>query len=69
MNRTGKVPQKPKKTVAMTFRFTPQFRERLVETAQRENRSQANLIETLVNGFLSDAEGVVSKPRPKKVPR
>lgn len=56
MNRTGKVLHKPKKTVAMTFRFTPQFRERLVEAAERENRSQANLIETLVNSFLAASE-------------
>lgn len=54
MLRVTKRAARPRKTVAMTFRFTEVFRERLVAAAESENRSQANLIETLVNNFCVD---------------
>ena len=39
---------KARKSAAMTFRFTPEFRAQLVAAATHEKRSQANLIEWLV---------------------
>ena len=39
---------KARKSAAMTFRFTPEFRAQLVAVAAHEKRSQANLIEWLV---------------------
>jgi hypothetical protein len=61
MQRIRKRTEKPKKTVAMTFRFTDDFRRQLIAAAAQERRSQAILIETLVYAFCSSQE--VTEPR------
>jgi hypothetical protein len=45
---------KAKKTVAMSFRFTPEFREQLIAAAAHEHRSQASFLEALVRNFCAD---------------
>jgi len=40
-----------RKSVAMSFRFTPETRERLLLAARHENRSQANLLEWLLEDY------------------
>jgi hypothetical protein len=57
---TGK--SKLRKTAAMTFRFTPEFREQLIAAAAHEKRSQANLLEWLV-GEYCERQGIVAKKR------
>ena len=37
-------PSKARKSVAMTFRFTPEFREQLIAAAAHEHRSQASFL-------------------------
>jgi hypothetical protein len=53
---------KLRKTAAMTFRFTPEFRAQLIAAAAHEKRSQANLLEWLV-GQYCEREGIVAKKR------
>ena len=54
------------KSVAVSFRVTPRFKRLLEATSSRENRSQTNMLETLlfeycrVNGF-EDTEAVPGK--------
>lgn len=55
------------KTVSVSFRVTPEFKELLVVAAAREQRSQTNLLERLLfdhcrqNGVLSETGPVAKK--------
>lgn len=42
---------KERKTVAMSFRFSPRLRRYLIAAAEHEHRSQANFLEQLVYDF------------------
>jgi hypothetical protein len=62
MVRTVISKSKARKTAAMTFRFTPEFRAQLIAAAAHEKRSQANLLEWLL-GEYCEREGITTKKR------
>jgi uncharacterized protein (DUF1778 family) len=41
----------PKKTVSISFRVTPRFKDLLKAAAQSQNRNQTNMLESLVFAF------------------
>lgn len=59
-------PPKARKTVAMSFRFTPEFREQLIAAAAYEHRSQAGFLETLVRNFCTDTGLISGAPGPMR---
>jgi hypothetical protein len=55
---------KARKSIAMSFRFTPEARERLLAAATHQRRSQANLLEWLLEDYCRRA-GLEKAPRTK----
>ena len=53
-----------RKSIAMSFRFTPEARERLLRAARLEKRSQANFLEWLLEDYCRRAE-LEKTPRTK----
>ena len=51
----------------MSFRFTPEARERLLAAATHQRRSQANLLEWLLEDYCRRA-GLEKAPRTKPRP-
>lgn len=49
------------KSVPMSFRFAPSFKECLAKAAKQEARSQANFIERLVFDYC-EKHGITPKP-------
>jgi hypothetical protein len=43
------------KTIAMSFRVSPRFKDLLEQAAAREHRSQANMLEVLLYEYCRDA--------------
>lgn len=50
------------KSVPMSFRFSPRFKECLAEASKQEGRSQANFIERLVFDYC-EKHGIEPSPR------
>lgn len=58
------------KTVAISFRVSPHFKHLLETAAARENRSQTNMLETLLYQYCKQ-QGIDRQPsltKKKKVP-
>jgi hypothetical protein len=54
-----------RKTAVLTVRVTPEFKSALKAAAERERRSQANLLECLVLAYCADSEAKRAvRPRP-----
>jgi len=51
------------KTVAVSFRVSPRFKHLLEAAAARENRSQTNMLETLLFGY-AEQHGLDVTPAP-----
>lgn len=49
------------KNIAVSFRVSPRFKKLLEEAASRENRSQTNMLETLLFAYCKQ-HGVESDP-------
>ncbi len=47
----------PEKSVAVSFRVSPRFKLLLEAAASRQNRSQTNMLETLLFGYC-EKEGI-----------
>jgi hypothetical protein len=62
---------KERKTVAMSFRFSPRLKRHLVAAAKHEHRSQANFLEQLVYDFCERYNVAPRRVavRPKTAPR
>lgn len=53
------------KTVAISFRVSPRFKHLLEAAAARENRSQTNMLETLLYQYC-EQQGIDGQPSPTK---
>jgi hypothetical protein len=62
---------KERKTVAMSFRFSPRLKRHLVAAAMHEHRSQANFLEQLVYDYCGRYNVAPRRVaiRPKTAPR
>ena len=65
-------PMAEEKSVSVSFRVTPRFKRLLQAAAEREHRSQTNLLETLLfahcakHGVEEDTEGTPSRVKQGK---
>jgi hypothetical protein len=65
-------PMTDEKSVSVSFRVTPRFKRLLQAAAERDHRSQTNLLETLLfahcakHGVEEDAEGTPSRVKQGK---
>lgn len=65
-------PMAEEKSVSVSFRVTPRFKRLLQAAAEREHRSQTNLLETLLfahcakHGVEEDAGGTLSRVKQER---
>ena len=60
-NELGEFPVKAEKTVSVSFRVSPRFKQLLVGAAAHEKRSQTNMLEVLLERYCHDEK--ISEPR------